>query len=53
MHEGLKQDVAESFYKPIFAVSQVRFARKGRTKSEGSATGFFYAQDSQVYFITN
>jgi hypothetical protein len=37
----------------VFAVSQVKFIRQGHVKELDSASGFFYDQDSQVYFITN
>lgn len=53
MSVGLRSDVVETFYKPIFAVSQVKFAKNGQIKEDDSATGFFYAQDLKVYFITN
>lgn len=39
--------------KEVFAVSQVRHVRQGKTKENSSASGFFYNQDSQIYFITN
>lgn len=37
----------------IFAVSRVEFARKGHVKEIDSASGFFFEQNSQFYFITN
>jgi hypothetical protein len=41
------------FRKPIFAVSQVKFAKGGKTKEPDSATGFFFGFEGQLYFITN
>jgi hypothetical protein len=41
------------FQKPIFAVSQVKFAMGGKTKEPDSATGFFCGLDDKLYFITN
>jgi hypothetical protein len=41
------------FRKSIFAVSQVKFAKGGKTKEPDSATGFFCGLDGQLYFITN
>ncbi len=37
----------------VFAVSQVRFKKNGKTLESCSATGFFYEQDDKLYFITN
>lgn len=48
-----EEDDMQILDKEIFAVSQVKFARQGRVKEGDSASGFFFEQNSQLYFITN
>lgn len=49
----LDEEAFQVFRKPIFAVSQVKFVKGGKTKEPDSATGFFCGLDGQLYFITN
>ena len=49
----LDQEALLVFRRPIFAVSQVKFAKGGKTKEPDSATGFFFGFEGQLYFITN
>ena len=39
--------------KEIFAVSMVKFFKEGHTYEEECASGFFYKQSDNLYFITN
>ena len=39
--------------KEIFAVSMVKFFKEGQTYEEECASGFFYEQSGNLYFITN